>query len=217
MSRYHARRQPYVRQSQQQRMTQARQRRLWIAGGIGLSLAFVAGYFVASHFLHGHSRASQSSPTVFQQAAAQKEAGLTSQSAAAVKQPQVEAPQPEKAEGMSEFSFYTSLPREKVQVDAKPLPIRLEQPVVIVAGTFRSQERAQKELARLARQGFKLRIVPRQVNGRTLYQLRTAPLDNKLDVNLLRNRLAQAGARVLVVKTRSAEPSQSHESHQPQP
>lgn len=210
MSRYHARRQPYVRQSQQQRLLQARQRRLWIAGGIGLSLAFVAGYFVASHFLHGQSRASQPSSTVFQQATPQKQARPVPQSAAAVKQPEVKAPQPENAENLPDFSFYTSLPREEVQVDAKPLPIKLEQPVVIVAGTFRNEARAQQERVRLARQGFELRIVSRQVNGRTLYQLRTAPLDNKLDVNLLRNRLSQAGARVLVVKTRSVKPDQSH-------
>ncbi len=202
MSRYHARQQPYVRQSQQQHLAQARQRRLWIMGGVGLSLAFVAGYFVASHFLHGQSRASQGSPTVFQQQRTVQTAEPKKQVAAAVKLPEASAPKPEKAAGVSEFSFYRTLPREKVLVEAKPLPVRLEQPVVIVAGTFGSVARAQQEQARLARLGFKLNVVSRQVKGRTLYQLRTALMDNKLDVNLLRNRLVEAGARVLVVKTR---------------
>jgi len=208
MSHYHARRQPYVRQSQQQRLAQARQRRLWLAGGAGLSLAFVAGYFVAGHFLHGQSRVSQPSPTVFQQQQAESAEESGRQVRTVANQPRGEAP--EKGDGISEFSFYHTLPHERVQVDARPLPVKLEQPVVIVAGTFMSEERARREQQRLARLGFDLKVRVRQVKGRTLYQLRTSPLDNKLDVNLLRNRLAQAGARVLVVKARPAAEAQSH-------
>lgn len=203
MNRYHARRQPYVRQSQQQRQLQARQRRLWIGGGLGLSLAFVGGYFVASHFLHGQSRASQPSPTVFQNGQAQHQSAAVKPSVA------LPPPKPEKNEGVSDFSFYKTLPREQVEVDAKPLPVKLAQPVVIVAGTFLSAARAKKELDRLVRQGFRLTIVERKVKGRSLYQLRTPPLDNKLDVNLLRNRLIQAGARVMVVKTHAPVAAQS--------
>lgn len=205
MNRYHVRSQPYVRQSQQQRRMQARQRRLWLVGGIGLSLAFVAGYFVASHFLHGQSRASQPSPTVFRNAPSHSKVTST----AAVKSPQDKGPVLKKAPGVSEFSFYNTLPREQVQVDAKPLPVKLKRPVVIVAGTFSSAARAHKEQQRLARQGFALRMVTRQVKGRTLYQLRTAPMDNKLAVNLLRNRLIKAGARVLVVQTKPSDEVQS--------
>uniref|UniRef100_UPI0025DB0B98 SPOR domain-containing protein n=1 Tax=Sulfurivirga sp. TaxID=2614236 RepID=UPI0025DB0B98 len=102
---------------------------------------------------------------------------------------------------IDQFSFYRDLPNMTVEVDARPLPVRLEQPRRVLAGTFRRREQAEKELARLHRLGFEqLQLASFKKNGVTYYQLRTPPLDNRLKVNLLRNRLQKAGARVLVVR-----------------
>lgn len=105
-----------------------------------------------------------------------------------------------------QFTFYETLPKMAVKVDVDPLPVRLEQPVVIVAGTFREAAAAQRELARLQQRGFEqIGIRVFENGGHKLYQLRSHPLDNKLDVIKLKNRLQKAGARVLVVKLPKSE------------
>ena len=173
-----------IRKTQQVRLqrAQARRRALLKWGGMGLLLVGA---------LWGMSLLPW---TVFY---SEEEPADTS---APIQLPEHEAVQQESPSAMA-FSFYESLPKMAVEVDVEPLPVHLAQPVVLVAGTFGRIELAQKELQRLKQKGFyQLQIRVFEKAGRVLYQLRSSPLDNKLDVIRLRNQLKKAGAQVLVVK-----------------
>ncbi len=182
-----------IRKTQQVRLqrAQARRRALLKWGGVGLLLA---GVLWGMSFLPWALFSSEKEPA---------------DTSASIQLPEHEAVQQESTSAMA-FSFYESLPKMAVKVDVEPLPVHLAQPVVLVAGTFGRMEAAQKELQRLARKGFdQLQIRVFEKAGRVLYQLRSSPLDNKLDVIRLRNQLKKAGAQVLVVKLSPAVDAQA--------
>ncbi len=191
--------QPPLRQSQQRQLEAQRQLRR----RIGLAVLLTLGLTGFGVWL-GQQDFSRWLPEKTETAAAPA-ARTSATSATAVRQQTAQAPERDTPEEIDQFSFYRDLPHMTVEVDARPLPVRLEQPRRVLAGTFRRREQAERELARLRRLGFdRLQLASFQKNGVTYYQLRTPPLDNRLEVNLLRNRLQKAGARVLVVRVPKA-------------
>ena len=187
--------QPPLRQSQQRQLEAQRQlrRRIGLAVLVTLVLTGIGVWLSQQDFSRWLPEKTE--------AAAAPAAPMSATSTNAVRQQTAQAPERETPEEIDQFSFYRDLPSMTVEVDARPLPVRLEQPRRVLAGTFRRRELAEKELARLRRLGFeRLQLASFKKNGVTYYQLRTPPLDNRLKVNLLRNRLQKAGARVLVVR-----------------
>jgi len=206
MSLYHPRPNThYVRRSQQQRQQKQSQQisgGRWLLAGIGSAALLLGGYFAAMHFLQGRASVVQDVPTVFEK----RKQAAQSPSAESVDNPETgqsaSVSEPEPAAATPSFQFYRALPHARVEVDAQPLPVKLERPVQIVAGTFTDPSRAQKEQARLRRFGYQLQVVAVPRQGRTLYQLRTAVIHDRLEMIRLRNGLQKAGARVLVVQLR---------------
>ncbi|WP_294946498.1 SPOR domain-containing protein [Sulfurivirga sp.] len=187
--------QPPLRQSQQRQLEAQRQlrRRIGLAVLVTLVLTGIGVWLSQQDFSRWLPEKTE--------AAAAPAAPMSATSTNAVRQQTAQAPERETPEEIDQFSFYRDLPSMTVEVDARPLPVRLEQPRRVLAGTFRRRELAEKELARLRRLGFeRLQLASFKKNGVTYYQLRTPPLDNRLKVNLRRNRLQKAGARVLVVR-----------------
>ncbi len=187
--------QPPLRQSQQRQLEAQRQlrRRIGLAVLVTLVLTGIGVWLGQQDFSRWLPEKTE--------AAAAPAAPMSATSTNAVRQQTAQVPERDTPEEIDQFSFYRDLPNMTVEVDARPLPVRLEQPRRVLAGTFRRREQAEKELARLHRLGFEqLQLASFKKNGVTYYQLRTPPLDNRLKVNLLRNRLQKAGARVLVVR-----------------
>lgn len=168
--------------------------------GLGGAALLMGGYFAAMHFLQGRASVAQEVPTVFEK---RQQGAQPKPTEEAVKSEAVQAALVSKQKPMASeptFQFYEALPHARVEVDAQPLPVKLERPVHILAGTFTDQKRAQQEQARLKRLGYALKVVPVQRKGRTLYQLRSAVIHDRLEMIRLRNGLQKAGARVLVVR-----------------
>ncbi len=201
MSVYHPRPNThYVRRSQQRRQQAQTPMGRWLAAGVGGAALLIGGYFAAMHFLQGRASVAQDVPTVFEKRHQVLESGLAhggQQGQFAEKERVIKQLD---ASPQARFQFYEALPRAEVEVEAAPLPVKLTQPVQVLAGTFTDRQRALREQARLKRQGFDLTMVPVQRKGRTLYQLRSAVIDNRLDMIRLRNGLQKAGARVLVIR-----------------
>jgi hypothetical protein len=159
------------------------------------------------HFLQGHASVAQPTPTLFE-ARQQRENAQHHSAAKAVhpsKDKALPKPQQSRQSGsvVADFNFYQTLPKMQLEVYAQPLPVKLSQPVRILAGTFTTYERAMRERDRLKKLGFDLQLVRLQRNGRQLYQLRSTEISDRLALIRMRNRLQKAGARVLVVRLKA--------------
>ncbi len=202
MSVYHPRPDTtYVRRSQQQGQRTGGGRWL-LVGALGAGL-LIGGYWVAMHFLHGQASVQRQTPTVFEARQHKRIEEQPEKPAKRSEKPLRSDGRDARTDGEEVFQFYEALPRARLEVDAQPLPVKLAQPVRIIAGTFSSHVRAQRELQRLQQRGFSLTLVTVRKRERTLYQLRSAPLHDRLALIRLRNRLQKAGARVLVVRVQS--------------
>lgn len=101
------------------------------------------------------------------------------------------------------YSFYTGLGKMKLVVDAKPLPVALEKPHYIQAGSFGSKKIAQRELARLQQNGVAKDLTLAEYKGskQVYYRLLMGPFSNRLILNKRRNELRRYGVDTLLMKT----------------
>lgn len=106
------------------------------------------------------------------------------------------------------FSFYEGLAKTEVVVDAIPIPIQLEQPYYIQAGTFSSEAVAQKEQARLKKLGQDLDLSIYYGTKRIYFRLRVGPFSDRLKLNKKRNELRRLGLDTLLIKAPKSKPPQ---------
>ncbi|WP_321325027.1 SPOR domain-containing protein [Thiomicrorhabdus sp.] len=190
--------------------------KIW-AGGFLVSIVLLIGFFVTQHFASQGVKSNQvTEKSIFSTATEIKEKAVESvQGVSAKLQPKpvvVEAvkitpDKPEQASTQEEpkYSFYDGLGQMEVVVDAEPIPVALEQPYYIQAGTFGSEEIAKKEQKRLARLGQKVEISNLKTKVRTYYRLRVGPFTDRLVMNKRRNELRQLGVDTLLIKAPKVE------------
>jgi cell division protein FtsN len=59
----------------------------------------------------------------------------------------------------------------------------------VQVGAFRQAEEAEAQRARLALQGFSAKVSEREQAGQRVYRVRLGPFDNKVDAELMQERL----------------------------
>lgn len=185
--------------------------KIW-AGGFLVSIVLLVGFFITQHFASQGVKSNEPvEKSIFTKAIAIKEQAVKSVQVVSAKlQPQpvvVEAVKlpPDEHEHTSpqeepKYSFYDGLGKMEVIVDAEPIPVALEQPYYIQAGTFGSEKVAQKEQKRLARLGQQVQISSLTTKVRTYYRLRVGPFTDRLVMNKKRNELRQLGVDTLLIK-----------------
>jgi len=185
--------------------------KIWAAGFL-VSIVLLAGFFVTQHFAsQGVKSDSPADKTIFTTATEIKEKAVESVNKVsqklqtkpvvveAVKVPETSQDQAQ-SEKEPKYSFYEGLGQMEVVVDAEPIPVVLEQPYYIQAGTFGSEAIAKQEQRRLAKLGQKVEISVLTTKVRTYYRLRVGPYTDRLIMNKRRNELRQLGVDTLLLK-----------------
>ena len=154
-------------------------------GWMGLTVGLALGLTVAlGVFLH-YRNVAPAEPT--------PEANVPPASARASE----EAPPPA-ADPASNFDFYKMLPEQEVEVPknngsaSPPLPAALRGDVTLQAGSFKSQDQAEKMQARLALQGIESKIQRFTLDDETWYRVRIGPVATVEELEALRTKLAEA-------------------------
>lgn len=205
----HPRRQPYVRKSQRLRQQQlAEIRRLVLLIG-AVTLISAIGYFISAHFVHGESRLSQPTETVFvkQKKTLPPESRLSEEERKARKLNNVLRDKQrlehlKMANGEQDvvdeefYAFYDLLPKMEIEVDAKPISSRMKHPKVLVVGNYRSRRAALNARYKWSkRSGVPLRVVPVRQKKHTVYQVQTRVITDKLVYMRYRELLRKVGAK----------------------
>lgn len=71
---------------------------------------------------------------------------------------------------------------------------------LLQAGAFRTPDDADSMRARLALLGYDAKVIPREQDGSTLYRVRLGPYGNLEDVNRIRQKMAENGIDVQLVR-----------------
>lgn len=211
----HGQKQGFTRKSQQggRPIEKGSVSLIWGAGFFVSAVVLVA-FFVTQHFMVKGAKSTAPAENNIYQAAVELQE-QTSKSIEAVSQ-QLQpksvkiveevtvspAKEPIAHDGVLEqqYTFYQGLSQTEVVVDAEPIPVKLENPYYIQAGTFGSEAVAKQEQARLERLGQILQISVLHQKNRTYYRLRVGPFDDRLILNKRRNELRELGLDTLLIK-----------------
>lgn len=189
---------------------------IW-AGGFLVSALLLVGFFITQHFAsQGVKSEKPVEKSIFTAAKEMQQQAVESVNEVSQKlQPKpvvVEAIKFEEDLAKSSvpdkpsYSFYDGLGQMEVVVDAEPIPVALEQPYYIQAGTFGSEKVALSEQKRLLRLGQEVAISVLKTKTRTYYRLRVGPYSDRLAMNKKRNELRQLGVDTLLLKAPKKEP-----------
>ena len=205
----HPRRQPYVRKSQRLRQQKlAEIRRLVLLIGAVTAISGL-GYFISAHFVHGESRLSQPTETVFvKQKKTLPPAPLLSEEERKARKMNNVLRDKQRLEHLKMangeqdvvdeefYAFYDLLPKMEIEVNAQPISSRMKHPKVLVVGNYRSRRAALNARYRWARRsGVPLRVVPVRHKKRTIYQVQTRVITDKLVYMRYRELLRKVGAK----------------------
>jgi hypothetical protein len=91
------------------------------------------------------------------------------------------------------YSFYRDLPKENMNTDAQPLPVRTRAPVYLQLETVSNNTEAQAERKRLAQRGYLVQLSSQVMKGNTVYVLRMGPYEDQRVVNRLKVELQRLG------------------------
>ena len=126
--------------------------------------------------------------------------------------PATKAPQtkpPKKAESDNRFEFYDMLPKFEVVIpeedieanpDISPGPVAAPGLYVLQAGSFSSNDDADRMKARLALLGIVSRIQKVAVDDKAYHRVRVGPVNSLDELNATRTLLRQAQIEVMVIR-----------------
>lgn len=206
-----SKRKPYQRRSQVDSKPAAESKiglKRLISLMILLTLLLFLGYWIAQHFMTQGVKSDSEKPV---------EEILTSEVADTIQVPSSRTPQlaaqvaPLVVESLPvsssvessksiQYTFYQGLAETEVVVDAEPIPVKLADPYYIVAGTFGSEEVAQKELSRLSSAQESVNLTVFKTDR--YYRLRAGPFEDRLELNRKRNVLRSLGADTLLMRVK---------------
>ena len=90
----------------------------------------------------------------------------------------------------------------EVVTNVEVLSVEMSHPHYLIAGSFRDERAAQRELKRLQVVEPNLKIKASESRGRPVFYIKSQLFTDRLDMNKIRNRLRGAGAHVQVIKQR---------------
>ena len=164
---------------------------LWMLFGLAVGLAVAAAIYVNDRSPQGPVPA-------------------TSRPAPAPPTPPNPRPEPEVAEPVEErFQFYDMLPSFEVVIPEEDLearpdiasdPVSQPGPYVLQAGSFSSNEDADRMKARLALLGIVSRIQKVSIDDKTFHRVRVGPVEDLDTLNRMRGQLRDARIEVMVIR-----------------
>jgi cell division septation protein DedD len=197
---------------------------------LGLSLALAVGFYVTNHFKKHGPKSQWSQEALSDEALAKESVSggsetslvpssvtIPSESSDALSvssservisldpKTETQTSEPPVTETLDEperpsYRFYEDLPRLTTVTDVQPLPIQLEEPLWIQAGSFRHLEQAQREQRRLSTEDRVMQIAPIETANGKFYRIVIGPYTDRLKLNQHRNELRRFGADTRVVK-----------------
>jgi cell division protein FtsN len=154
----------------------------WAGFGVGLALGLTVAFAVHLHY--------SGKPAV--------EPEPTAATPPASAQATEEEPTPAAADPGASYDFYKMLPEQEVEVPPEaqrsttPLSTLPQGEVVLQAGSFKSQDQAEKLKGRLAMYGVEARIQRFALEDETYYRVRIGPVGTVEEYEDIRARLAEA-------------------------
>jgi cell division protein FtsN len=85
-------------------------------------------------------------------------------------------------------------------VESKTQPPAANERYVVQAGAFAAEVDAQSQRARLVLLGVEVQVVSADQNGKTVYRVRTAPVDQKFQSEAIQDQLKAAGVESSLVR-----------------
>lgn len=177
---------------------------VWMLFGLAIGLSVAFAVYVSDRTPRAASLQSSPQPASLKNVPVDGGPGSVDRNGEATANAETEPPADSKR-----FTFYDILPNFEVitpddepELSAGATPRAIEEPGVYIlqAGSFSTNQDADRRRAELALQGIESRIQRVKVNDRNYHRVLIGPIDDLDDLNLMRSRLRAAKIDVLRIR-----------------